>query len=33
MEAVANGYEREQVEKKYTVSDEVWNQLVDGEVL
>ena len=25
--AVAEGYTREQVEKKYTVSDEVWNEL------
>ena len=30
--AVSDGYSREQVEEKYTVSDSVWNSIVAGEV-
>jgi len=30
--AVADGYSRDQVEEKYTVSDTVWKSIVDGEV-
>ena len=31
-EAVQGGYTRSDVEKKYTVSDAIWNQLTTGEV-